>query len=219
MKNLGQRSRDLDIVVKEDIYKHITVTGSTGTLSSSDLATILASPEKVVINNNYFFSSSDTDYLYYNSYGKGTNTRIFIYTKRITKSSGFYKNIDASYYCGSSAVQLELVSGTNIKTINNESVLGSGNISVSGGTPTTVKVDGTSITSNNEADLKTINSNYNASSNKLATASDLPTVNNPTITFTQGGTTKGTITLNQSSDQTIALDAGGGAGVTLRRWS
>lgn len=38
----------------------------------------------------------------------------------------------------------------------------------------------------------------------------IPTVNNPTITFTQGGTTKGTITLNQSGDQTIALDAGGG---------
>lgn len=32
-------------------------------------------------------------------------------------------------------------------------------------------------------------------------------INNPTITFTQGGTTKGTITLNQSGDQTIDLDA------------
>lgn len=37
----------------------------------------------------------------------------------------------------------------------------------------------------------------------------IPTVNNATITFTQGGTTKGTITLNQSNNQTIALDAGG----------
>lgn len=36
----------------------------------------------------------------------------------------------------------------------------------------------------------------------------IPTVNNSTITFTQGGTTKGSITLNQSSDATIALDAG-----------
>lgn len=39
--------------------------------------------------------------------------------------------------------------------------------------------------------------------------SGVTTVNNPTITFTQGGTTKGTITLNQSSNQTIVLDAGG----------
>ena len=42
----------------------------------------------------------------------------------------------------------------------------------------------------------------------LATTNDIPTVNNPTITFTQGGTTKGTITLNQSGDQTIEFDAG-----------
>ena len=47
---------------------------------------------------------------------------------------------------------------------------------VGGGSSTDVKVDGTSITSNNEADLKTINGNYNASSNKLATASDIPSV-------------------------------------------
>lgn len=38
----------------------------------------------------------------------------------------------------------------------------------------------------------------------------IPTVNNPTITFTQGGVEKGSITLNQSSNETIALDAGGG---------
>ena len=42
----------------------------------------------------------------------------------------------------------------------------------------------------------------------LATTNDIPTVNNPTITFTQGGATKGTITLNQSGDQTIEFDAG-----------
>ena len=42
----------------------------------------------------------------------------------------------------------------------------------------------------------------------LATTDDIPTVNNPTITFTQGGVTKGSITLNQSGDQTIALDEG-----------
>lgn len=67
-----------------------------------------------------------------------------------------------------------LVSGTNIKTINNESLLGSGNITISsGGTATTVKVDGASITSNNEADILTMNGNYNASTNKLATASDV----------------------------------------------
>ncbi len=36
----------------------------------------------------------------------------------------------------------------------------------------------------------------------------IPTVNNSTITITQGGTTKGSFTLNQSSGDTIDLDAG-----------
>lgn len=37
-------------------------------------------------------------------------------------------------------------------------------------------------------------------------------INNPTITITQGGVTKGSFTLNQSSSDTINLDAGGGSG-------
>lgn len=52
---------------------------------------------------------------------------------------------------------------------------------------------------------------YN-NSEYLALYSDIPTVNDSTITFTQGGVTKGTITLNQSSNQTIELDAGGSGG-------
>ena len=49
-------------------------------------------------------------------------------------------------------------------------------------------------------------------SGTFAMTSDIPTVNDPTITFTQGGVTKGSISLNQSSDQTIDLDAGGSGG-------
>lgn len=57
------------------------------------------------------------------------------------------------------------------------------------------------------SDLATVatSGSYNDLSNKPT----IPTVNNPTITFTQGGMTKGTVTLNQSSNQTIAFDAGG----------
>ena len=39
----------------------------------------------------------------------------------------------------------------------------------------------------------------------------IPTVNNATLTITQGGVSKGTFTSNASSDVTIALDAGGGS--------
>ena len=69
-----------------------------------------------------------------------------------------------------------LVSGNNIKTINNQSILGSGNISVGGGgTATDVKINGTSITVSNEADIQT-EGTYNSTTNKIATMSDLPTV-------------------------------------------
>ena len=70
-----------------------------------------------------------------------------------------------------SSKQDTLVSGTNIKTINNNSLLGSGNISISGGTATDVQINGTSIVSNNTANIIT-GSAYNSSSNKIATMSD-----------------------------------------------
>jgi hypothetical protein len=38
----------------------------------------------------------------------------------------------------------------------------------------------------------------------------IPTVNDSTITFTQGGVSKGSFTLNQSNNATIELDSGGG---------
>lgn len=43
----------------------------------------------------------------------------------------------------------------------------------------------------------------------------IPTVNDATITITQGGVTKGSFTLNQASGDTIALDAGGGGSVAI----
>ena len=48
----------------------------------------------------------------------------------------------------------------------------------------------------------------------IATHSEIPTVNDNTITITQGGVTKGSFTLNQSTDTQIELDAGGGASYT-----
>lgn len=45
----------------------------------------------------------------------------------------------------------------------------------------------------------------------VAVVPAIPTVNNPTITITQGGVTKGSFTLNQATGDTIALDAGGGS--------
>lgn len=99
-------------------------------------------------------------------------------TSELTNDSGF---ITDSYH--DSTKQDTLVSGTNIKTINNESILGSGNITVGGGTATDVQINGTSITSSNVANIIT-QSAYNSSTNKIATMSDLPTVPTKTSDLT-----------------------------------
>lgn len=81
-----------------------------------------------------------------------------------------------------SAKQDALVSGTNIKTINNQSLLGSGNINISGGV-SDVKVNNTSIVSSGVANLVTKTA-YNASTNKIVTESDLPKVPTKTSDLT-----------------------------------
>lgn len=102
----------------------------------------------------------------------------------------------------------------------------------------TVKVNGTALTPSSKAvDITVpaaqVNSDWNASTgvaqilNKpsLATVATsgsytdlsnkptIPTVNNATLTITQGGTTKGTFTANASSNVTIDLDSGGSVDV------
>lgn len=51
-----------------------------------------------------------------------------------------------------------------------------------------------------------------SSQKAIKTALDAKVINNSTITIKQGGTTKGSFTLNQATDSTIELDAGGGGG-------
>ena len=77
-------------------------------------------------------------------------------------------------------IQPKLTAGTNIIIDENNVISAAG-----GGTATDVKVDGTSITSNNEADLQTINGDYDASTNKLATASDLPNISSTDVTIAE----------------------------------
>ena len=73
-----------------------------------------------------------------------------------------------------SGKQDALVSGTNIKTINNNSILGSGNITISGGgSSTDVQINGTSIVVSDVANILTETA-YDSSTNKIATMSDVP---------------------------------------------
>ena len=52
--------------------------------------------------------------------------------------------------------------------------------------------------------------------NDLSNKPTIPTVNNATLTITQGGTTKGTFTANAGTDVTIDLDAGGGSSTDVQ---
>ena len=134
------------------------------------------------------------EYINYNSHKVQVDSAI---------RDGNGNKIDAIYATKNelTAKQDTLVSGTNIKTINNESLLGSGNISISSGQATTVKINGTSITSNNEADIKT-SGTYNASTNKIATMSDVPATTSSVTSGSTSALTSGGAYTNLVSDIT-----------------
>ena len=68
---------------------------------------------------------------------------INLYSKEQTDAKLADKANAADVTTGLAAKQDTLVSGTNIKTINNQSLLGSGNITVSGGGTTVTLTDNT----------------------------------------------------------------------------
>lgn len=88
------------------------------------------------------------------------------------------------------------------------------------GTNLTVAADGTlsldytppTLSAGTGIDSTALSNGTIAVSTTIASKTD---IGNGTITFTQGGISKGTITVNQTSDTTIALDAGGGGSVDI----
>lgn len=131
----------------------------------------------------------------------------------VDNTSDLSKPISTATQTALNGKQATLVSGTNIKTINNSSVLGSGNLSVG----TVKSVNNTSPDGNGNVTLSIpaaqIQSDWTQADNTkldyIKNKPTIPTVNNSTISFTQGGVSKGSFTLNQSTGATIALDAGG----------
>ena len=104
--------------------------------------------------------------------------------------------------------QDELVSGTNIKTINNQSITGSGNIEINSGVWGNITGD-----ISNQTDLQTaLNAKANAAT--LATVatsgsyndlSDKPTIGSGTITIKKNGESIDSFGLNQTSSQNINI--------------
>ena len=182
--------------------------------SLTDLPTIPTKTSELLNDNNFVESSNLASVAFSGSYLDLIDDPVIPQnTSDLYNDSGFITNTvnDLTNYTTTTNLnsmlnnkQDTLVSGTNIKTINNTSLLGSGNINISGGggTPTDVQINGTSITSNNVANILT-ESAYDSTTNKIATVSDLPTVNDGTLTIQKNGTTIDTFTANSSSNKTI----------------
>lgn len=119
--------------------------------------------------------------------------------------------------------QATLVSGTNIKTVNNTSLLGSGNISVA--TSAQGALANSAIQPNDNVSELTNDAGYITSSaltpyvlsedlasvatsgsyNDLSNKPTIPTVNNATLTIQKNGTTVKTFTANASSNVTANI--------------
>lgn len=214
----------------------ITIEGNlaTGTLSADDLAKLNANPEYCVIkfNNrtyrlNTTSTTSDTYYRFNTVFG-GTYTN-YVYSIGINATTG-------QWY--SEVFDFSKITGTNDGTNWTRLTIGGVSKAIPSSSSTYTAGTGIDITNDvisidNTVALKSelFSGDYDdltdkpdlsiyAQSSSLATVATtgdyndltnkptIPTVNDATITFTQGGVSKGSITLNQSSNQTIALDAG-----------
>ena len=149
--------------------------------SYNDLTDLPSIPTKTseLINDSDFVHENDlAEVALTGSYASLSDTPIIPdSTSQLTNDSGYVTGSEVSteVQTAISTKQDTLVSGTNIKTINNNSILGSGNLSISGGGGSTdVQINGTSIVSNDVANIIT-ESAYNSSTNKIATKSDIPT--------------------------------------------
>ena len=133
------------------------------------------------------------------------------YTFRAMNGNDYYWlscKDDGTWDDGDGSLQSQLVSGTNIKTINNTSLLGSGNISIGG---TGVETDPVFTASAAHGITSTDISNWNGKSdfsgsyNDLTNKPTIPTVNNATLTIQKNGSDVKSFTANASSDVTANI--------------
>lgn len=118
-----------------------------------------------------------------------------------TSSKDYIKNKPTIPSVGNGTITITQGGTTKGSFTTNQSGNATISLDAGGGTATTVKINGTSITSSGVADIKT-NGTYNSSSNKIATMSDLPTVPTNISSFTNDS---GYITGINSTDVTTAL--------------
>jgi len=118
--------------LKSDVASAIIPKGSISTVTN--LPTLIADHRGWMYNFSAdFTTTSDFVEGTGKEYPAGTNVVVVEY------ETGVYKYDVFSGFINLDSKQDTLVSGTNIKTINNENILGSGNISISGGSTITFR--------------------------------------------------------------------------------
>lgn len=119
-------------------------TPTTGSLTITQIKTLLASDQNYI---KYTINTTTSEYLYFTNFTNNTafygadlyNATTSVYYRHLIKisyssdlSSATWNYYNIPIITGSSSdLQEKLVSGTNIKTINGNSVLGSGNLAIS----------------------------------------------------------------------------------------
>lgn len=112
-----------------DTAQSITInspsTATSGTLTAEQLTTLQVSNQNYIIFNNEIYRLEDkqfnSDFLIYSHTGQDDTKTMYIKEISVTIST-------REWVLTKLAPQQKLVSGTNIKTLNNESLLGGGNI-------------------------------------------------------------------------------------------
>lgn len=178
-------------------------------------------PQQITLNGGSHISGITNVYVNGNDVTVGTKAYVIVPTRvsQLQNDSdyisvevdptvpSYVKEITQSDITAWNNKQALLVSGTNIKTINSESLLGSGNIVISGGTATDVQIDGTSITSLGVANIVT-ESLYDSTTNKIATMSDVPDAISDLINDSDFAIVNqpNTFTANQSVSGDVSID-------------
>lgn len=180
----------------------------------------------LTIGNDTYGLASGGGTTYIEGYGIDiTNDEISVDTAVIATKGDIPTNVsdlnnDAGYITGITSADVTTALGYTPYNSSNPSgyitgITSSDVTTALGYTPGTSNFSGDYTDLTNKPDLSIYAQSANlatvATSGSYADLSNkptIPTVNDNTITITQGGVTKGSFTLNQSSNQTIALDAG-----------
>ncbi len=212
----------MSIVEVQDTTYDPATTSTDGLMTSSDKTKLngIASGAEQNVQSNWNETDTTSDSYIQN---KPTIPTVPTNISAFTNDIGYLTSESDPVFSGSAAStitnsdisswtakQEALVSGTNIKTINNTSLLGSGNITIGGGTS-----DYQNLTNKPSINSIELSGNKTAaqlgfstvatsgSYSDLSNTPTIPTVNNATLTIQKNGTTIDTFTANSSTDTTV----------------